>query len=186
MIHKDTDQILTDGPMKQQRCNRRIHTAGQGKKHLFPRKLRAIPRYHPFRMISGVPVALTAADRKEKIADDLTAKRRVGHLRMELDAIQFFFIIAHGGAGALRGDRNRLKPIRYRVDIICVTHPADALLRDPLKQQMIFCSDDRFPVFTVVFCTGDFTAGHCRQQLGSVADTQDRDPKVQNLRVVMG
>ena len=186
VIHKNAGQVFTHRPVKHDCRHRRIHPARKRQQDLFALQLLPVSLYNIRRVIINLPGPCAAADRKQEIAQDLHAVNRVGHLRMKLHAVQLSPVIAHGRAWASLRFSQDIKTIRDAADIIRMTHPADALLRNILKEHVIPYPDQCFSVFAGLFSTGDSAARHIRHQLRSVTDTQDRDSQIQNAGIIMG
>ena len=115
---------------------------------------------------------------------DLSAVFGMGHFRVKLHPVEPSPVIRHGSTGTLVGRSNALKTQRQFRNRIPMAHPADAFLRQILKQQAAGCFQYGLSVFSRLPGGRDPAAGKIRQQLVSVADPQDRDPQFQDSRVI--
>lgn len=69
------------------------------------------------------PVCRTAADVKNKLADDFSSARRVGNFRMELDTVPWFVIVGDSREGGVGGMTNDMEVGRNFRELISMRHP---------------------------------------------------------------
>ena len=137
------------------------------------------------RLIGGIPVPCTMADVEKKVVQDLTTKDRVRYLRVKLDAIQLFCIVSHRSARTFVSDSQDAEPFRYSTDKVRMAHPTDAFLGNVFEQVVFLYRDQRFAILTAMLGVAYHSTAHVRKKLGTIADAQDRDPQIQDLRIVM-
>ena len=190
VIHKYAGQPLPDGFRQQGSQYGGIHAAGQCQQHpairpdLVPERL-----YSCLAEIAHGPVSGAAADLFQEVVDHADAELGVVDLRMELYRIQLLLLVFHGCNRAVLGVGGGTEACWQLGNIIRMAHPGDGLFRhvlDVRKQQAgRIVGGFRLAVFR-----GD-AGSHLapqgiRHQLTAVADSQDRDTQLKNLRADPG
>ena len=105
---------------------------------------------------------------------------------MELHAVKPAALVAHGGAVALVGVGDGVKPVRHLTDEVGVAHPAEGGVGHIPEQGAVGAVQGGLAVFAAAFGAGNGASGHIGHQLIAVADAQHRNPQIQNLGVKVG
>ena len=174
MIHEYTGQLLAYRLGQQYSSNRRVYSTGKctenfAVSHLFTHSLDRV-----FHKGSHLPVAGAPAYILNKCTEHLHTLHRVHNFRMRLQSVQLAFFVFHGGYRADRCMCRHFKALRGFTDIVCVTHPANGLIRHILKQT-VFAVDIHFrsSIFADRRCFHLSSQLVCHQ-LCTIADAQDR------------
>ena len=104
---------------------------------------------------------------------------------MELHAVDTAAVVAHSCNGALVGARDDRKAVGSLADIVVMTHPAHAAPGDTLKERMIPDIQLDLAVLAAVVGARYDAARHMRDKLAAVADTEQRDARVEDSRIVV-
>src|SRR4051794_28431273 len=117
-------------------------------------------------------------------AQDLHAVRRVDDFRMELDAPDLAVRIFERGHRRVGGGGRRHEALRHLDDGVEVAHP-DVLLMGQRGQQLTLVVGHRqpCPAILAAHTSADLTAELLSDQLGAVADPEDRDAELVDRRV---
>src|SRR5690606_24438188 len=123
VINKYAGELVADSAMQQRRRDGRIDAAGQAEDyflitHLFTNLLDGVLD----NVVRG-PQLFAAADIAHETLQQTTTLQGMGHFRMELHAVETFFVVAHAGNRAGTGHRRGDKTGRQRADAITVAHP---------------------------------------------------------------
>ena len=135
-----------------------------------------------------LPLACTAADIVEERLNHLTAVFGVINLGMELHAVEHSLLVSHCGYGAVIGMSGNLKALWRFADVVTVTHPRNSAFGQGVKQNTIFIIISYgLAVFTyrVIRRRYNISAERICHKLTAVADTQNRDTELKNLRRIM-
>ena len=84
--------------------------------------------------IAQLPRAVAMADRRQEVAQDLRAQRRVRHLGMELQAVDRQRAVLDGREGAGLGGGQRQKIVGDRRNLVAVAHPHLDFLRQARRK----------------------------------------------------
>ena len=123
MIHEHTHQLIADGAVEEGSDHRGVHATGQSQQYLALADLCPHARHSVFDDVAGAPQGIAAADLADKPLQQARALGRVGHLGVELHAVEAAALIAH------RGKRNGLRcgvdheSCRQGSHAIAVAHP---------------------------------------------------------------
>ena len=84
VIHEDTGQVLTNGSIQQDSCNRGVHTTGKTQDYTIRTQLCLQFCYSRIHKRGCTPLLFRTADIHHEILEQLCSLKRVEHLRMEL------------------------------------------------------------------------------------------------------
>ena len=101
VVHIDAGELIPDGPVDDSRCDRRVDPAGQGTDHLLVADLLLDLGHGRFDKGVHGPLGFAAAETKDEIPQDVIADQGMHDLRMELEAIDLFLLIAKGRNGRI-------------------------------------------------------------------------------------
>ena len=187
MINKYAGELFADGFGEHDGCHRGVYTAGQGAKCFAAADLLA--QFFNGRLDEGVhlPVASALTNVVDEVCQHDLALLRMHDFRVELSCIELMIRILHCSDGADRCSCRDLEPSRSRCDIVGVTHPADGLFIDACKEfGCLFLDRDLSLAIFAGRCRSDFAAQEVRHELGAVADAQDGDTELEELRAAAG
>ena len=132
----------------------------------------------------GRPVRRALAHLEQKVADDFPAPRRVRHLRVELDAEEWFLpVLERGNRGVVARCRD-LVPRRRDVHMVAVAHPHRSLLAlpEPVEQPPARHGDVGATVFPARRGRHP-PSRQLREDLHAIAEAQDRRAQVEERSV---
>ena len=132
------------------------------------------------------PVGNTAADVINKITDQRHAATGMHHLRVELHAIKTAIVVRHGRFRGVLGVGQTYESRWQRLHGIAMAHPHRRSVIDVGEQiGGIVDVQRRLAVFSPT--SGDHrTTQLLHHQLHAVANPQDRDPQIPELRIAQG
>ena len=186
VVHEHTGELTADSLSHQRRRYRGIHAAGQSQQHL------AIAHLFPnladgnILVIAHGPLALGAADFIEEVANHIRAMLGMVDLRVELDAVKATAFIADSHIGAGLGMGHQRKALRHLFHIVAVAHPRNALGRQTAEQLAVRVEIRlRLAVLPGGILRGRHNAAAqiVGQELAAVANAEDGNPQLENLRV---
>ncbi len=106
----------------------------------------------------------------------------MGDFRVELDAVEAFFIVGHAGDGAAAGGGGRHETRRHLADTVTVAHPHVQVflallfvIDDAVQQAVLFRLGDPGVAEFVLFTGNHLAAQLLGHGLHAVADTQHRN-----------
>ena len=130
-----------------------------------------------------LPVRLAAADLEEEVADDLIAVLRVHDLGMELDRVELLRLVADRRVRAVAARRGDLEALGDLRDAVAMAHPDDELLGKS-REQLVARDRRHLGLAVLALRTGlNRAAKLLAHELHAVADAEDRDAQVEDLRI---
>ena len=184
LIHKDAGQLIAHRPADEARGHGGIHAAGQTQDDLLAADF--LPQGLHGVLDEGVhlPLPLAAAHIVQEVPENLIAVPAVGDLGMGLDGVDLFLRVLHGGYGALGGKGGDLIALGQITDPVGVAHPHHG---NVLKEQGSFLGHGHVNFAVLGGFGGDDAAlCHPADELGAVADAQNRDAQLQHHGIVVG
>ena len=183
MIYKYAGQLLANCLGQQNRRYGRIHTTRQCTKNLAIADLLTKGSNRILNERIHLPVAAAAAHVVYEIAEHLLAFYCMKNFRMELYGIQIPAHILHRRDRAYRSIRCDLKAFRSLCNIIRMTHPAYRLRAHTLEDLAVCLPDGNFRLAVLADRSRLYlSVQQVSHQLRAVANTQDRNAHLENLR----
>ena len=186
VVHKDAGQLIPYGTVQQGGSHAAVHAAGKRQQHLAVTDLLPQCLHRGAGVVLHAPVALGMANLIQEVFEDIVAELGMLHLRVELHPVQPLFLAldARIGGGCRMADGG--KALRQAAHVIHMAHPADGLLRHPLKEQAFGIVVHRrlaeFPRRGALHLAAQYMAHH----LQAVAQPQHRQPLPEHRRVHHG
>ncbi len=100
MINQNTGQLIADGFMRQECCNRRIHTAGKRTDHLAATNLLPDRLDCLFAIGAHGPARLHTDDTMNEVLKKFCTVRCMHDFRVELHAVIFALLVSDSRKGA--------------------------------------------------------------------------------------
>ncbi len=186
VVDEDAGQLVADGLVDQQRCDRRIDAAGQRADDALIADLSADLLDRLLAIGMHGPVALDAGDLLDEVLDQLGAVGRVHDLGVELHGVVFARFVGNEGEGRVgRGGQN-LEARRDRGHAVAMGHP-DLMARagrpEAVEQFAILLDIEEGAAEFAVMAAFDLAAELGAHGLLAIADAEDRKTAVeQHLR----
>ena len=183
VVDEDAGQLLADRPVQQHCRNGAVHSAGHGAEHRLVAYFLAQSLYLLVDEARHDPIALAGADIKEKSFEYLLAVLRVHDLGMELNGVDFLFVVFHRGARAVARDGCHPIALGQSAYIVGMAHPADArILGDVPEQTAVLAAGHGYlAVFALRAARLNRAARHICYELSAVADAEHGDTRVEYL-----
>ena len=179
MVNKHTGQVLSNGLTHHDRSNRRIHTPRESTEclaisHFFLNGLDAA-----FYKCIHFPIAITAADKANKVSKHFCSLCCVQYLRMKLNGIEILFHILCCCYWAVLGMCHNLKFRCYLFDIIRMTHPYNGLFLHIFKEFALFVINDNLCLSILAhWCLSDMSIEKMLHHLCTIAKSKYWDAKL--------
>ena len=187
LVHEDAGQLVAHGPADKPRGHGGVHAAGKAQNDLLIPD--AVSQGFDGILNEGIhlPVTLTQAHVIQEVPQHLVAELAVGNFRVVLHRVNARCLVFHGGHGAVIGGGGNFKALGQLLNAVRMAHPDNALGGHVLEQ----LGAGFFQVqldFAVLGGLGgdDGAAGHPGGKLAAVANAQNGNAQLQNLRVIVG
>ena len=187
LVYEDTGQLVAHGPADEACGHGGIHAAGEAQNDLFIPDARSQGLDGILNKGIHLPVALAPAHVIQEVPQHLVAELAVGDFRVVLHRVNTLGLILHGSHGALFSGGCDFKALGQRINAVRMAHPDDALggyVLEQLGAGLLKVQLD----FAVLGGLGgdDGAAGHPGGELAAVANAQNGNAQLQNLRVIVG
>ena len=187
LVYEDTGQLVAHSPADEARGHRGVYAAGKAQNDLFIPD--ALSQGLDGILNKGVhlPIAPAQAHIVEEVPQHLVAELAVGDFRVVLHGVNALCLVFHGGHRAVIGAGRDFKALGQLLNAVCMAHPDNALGRHVLEQlgAGFFQIQADFAVLRGL-CGDNGAAGHPCGELAAVANAQNGNAQLQNLRVIVG
>ena len=183
VIYKNTRELIADRVVKQRRRHAGIHAATETEKHMIFANLRAHFGTGLLNERAHRPIHVAATDAIDEILQNLPAARGVRDLGMKLDAVELLFRLLDGREWRVVGVTDGTEATREFCQFVAMGIP-DVHGVAQFGKERAFPAD--LELTATVFTLGgmfDFPAEVMGHELHAVADAENRNAQIENLRV---
>ena len=175
VVDEDADELLADRLREERGDDRAVDAARKPADHLRVADAGLDARALGVDEVRHPPRSRAAAGLEQEVGEHVAALRGVGHLGVELDAIEAARAVAHRRERTGARAREHLESGGHLGDLVAVAHPNGGVRVDAGEQVRRLLHIDLRAAELAVACALDLAAEEVAHQLHAVADAEDRD-----------
>ncbi|KAF0806036.1 cytosine deaminase [Alcanivorax xiamenensis] len=179
VVDEDAGELVADGFVQQRGSDGGVDAAGEAEDDVVGADLFLDGGDGVVDDLGRGPEGVAGADVADEAFEDAAALEGVGDFRVELDAVEAFFVVGHAGDGAAVGGGGDDEAVGHFADAVAVAHPdvqvfgAGFFVVDDAVEQLAAVGFGDAGVAEFVFFTGDDGAAQLLGHgLHAVADAQ--------------